>query len=94
MRAVVLHPVRSSGAGRRDPDDALAEAVNLTQALDLEVVAAETVPLPKTRAGTLFGTGKVEEIAGLVAEAEAGLVIVDDQRAPVQQRNLERAWDA
>lgn len=94
MRAVVLHPVRSSGAGRRDPDDALAEAVNLTQALDLEVVAAETVPLPKTRAGTLFGTGKVEEIAGLVAEAEAGLVIVDDQLSPVQQRNLERAWDA
>ena len=91
MRAIVLHPIRSNG---RDPADALAEAVSLAQALDLEVVASETVPLPKTRAGTLFGSGKVAAIAETVAESGAGLVIVDGALSPVQQRNLEKAWNA
>ncbi len=68
--------------------------MSLAQALDLDVAAAEAVPLPKTRAGTLFGTGKVETIGTTVAETEAGLVIVDGQLSPVQQRNLEKAWNA
>jgi GTP-binding protein HflX len=46
------------------------------------------------RAGTLFGKGKVEEIAARVAEAEVGLVIIDGPLSPVQQRNLEKAWKA
>jgi GTP-binding protein HflX len=43
---------------------------------------------------TLFGSGKVEELAALVRAAEAEAVVVDDQLSPVQQRNLEKAWDA
>jgi GTP-binding protein HflX len=92
MRALVLHPVRSGA--RRDPGDALVEAVSLAKALHLDVVGAEIVPLPKTRAGTLLGSGKVETIAARVAEDEVGLVIVDGQVSPVQQRNLEKAWKA
>src|SRR5262245_56480746 len=92
MRTLVLHPVRPNAA--RDPRDALAEAASLAEALDLEVVAALTVPLPKRRAGTLFGSGKVAEIAETVAEGEVGLVIIDGPLSPVQQRNLERAWKA
>ncbi len=45
------------------------------------------------RPATLFGSGKVEEIAALIAEHEAGLVIIDHALSPVQQRNLEKAWD-
>ncbi|WP_233712960.1 GTPase HflX [Amaricoccus solimangrovi] len=93
MRALVLHPLRH-GAAARDPAGALAEAVALTEALDLEVVGAELVPLPKARAGTLVGSGKLEEIGATVAEREAGLVIVDGPLTPVQQRNLEKAWNA
>lgn len=91
MRTLVLHPVRTKD-GPRDPSDALAEAASLAGALDLDVVAADTVPLPKARAGTLFGSGKVEEIAARIAEAEVGLVIIDGPLSPVQQRNLEKAW--
>ncbi len=95
MRALVLHPIRADGpSARRDPEDALAEAVNLAEALSLDVVGAEAHPLPKRRAGTLFGSGKVEAIAEQVREAEAGLVIVDGHLSPVQQRNLEKAWNA
>lgn len=93
MRALVLHPLRS-GDGRRDPKDALAEAVSLSAALGLEVVGADVVPLPKARAASLFGTGKLAELTERIAEAEAGLVIVDGPLSPVQQRNLEKQWKA
>jgi GTP-binding protein HflX len=93
MRVLVLHPVRPDGADR-DPNDALAEAVSLAEALDLDVAGALTVPLPKARAGTLFGKGKLEELGALVAEREVGLVIIDGPLSPVQQRNLEKAWKA
>ena len=52
------------------------------------------MPVPNPRPATLFGTGKVEELAGLVRAEEAELVIVDHPLTPVQQRNLETAWDA
>ena len=93
MRTVVLHPVRSKGEAR-EPGDALAEAVSLADALDLDVVAKDVVPLPRARAGTLFGKGKLEELGRLIAEREIGLVIVDGPLSPVQQRNLEKAWKA
>jgi GTPase len=93
MRALVLHPARSKPEDRA-PKDALAEAVSLAGALELEVVGAEVVPLPRTRAGTLFGKGKLAELAALVAEREAGLVSVDGPLSPVQQRNLEKEWKA
>ena len=41
-----------------------------------------------------MGTGKVDEIAGLVKSLEAGIVIADCALSPVQQRNLEKAWNA
>ena len=93
MRALVLHPIRSRG-GTRDPEDALAEAVSLATALDLDVVAAATVPLPRARAGQLFGKGKVEELGQRIEEEEVGLVIIDGPLSPVQQRNLEKIWKA
>jgi GTP-binding protein HflX len=67
--------------------------VGLARAIALDVRTAELVPLARPRPATLLGSGKVEEIAQLVAEQEVGLVIVDHAVSPIQQRNLERAWD-
>jgi GTPase len=92
MRCLVLHPDIRDRNGARDPEDALAEAVSLAEALDLEVVAPRVVPLPRARAGTLFGSGKLDEIGAVVADEHVGLVIVDGPLSPVQQRNLEKAW--
>ena len=94
MRALVLHPVLKGPGETRNPQDALAEAESLARALDLDVVEAVLAPVTRRRAATLFGTGKVEEIGALVAEAEIGLVIVDGALSPIQQRNLERQWKA
>jgi GTP-binding protein HflX len=91
MRTLVLHPVFSKSDNARDPKDALGEAKSLAEALDLAVVEARVVPVPRRRAGTLFGSGKVEELTAFVAENEIGLVIIDGPLSPVQQRNLERA---
>jgi GTP-binding protein HflX len=70
------------------------EAVGLAAAIDLDVVEGLAVPLASYRPGTLFGSGKVDEIAGRLAEDEIGLVIIDHPLSPVQQRNLEKAWKA
>ena len=91
MRTLVLHPVRPKGTDR-DPADALGEAVSLADALDLDVVGAETVPLPKARAGTLFGKGKIEALAAMITDREVGLVVINGPVSPVQQRNLEKLW--
>ena len=64
----------------------------MAAAIGLEVVESAVVGLPRARPATLFGRGKVDEIASLVAALEAGLVVVDGQLSPIQQRNLERAW--
>ncbi|MEM9107228.1 MAG: GTPase HflX [Pseudomonadota bacterium] len=104
MRAVVVVPVfKSSGTAEssdgiarlsRPGDTRLAEAVGLAEAIDLDVVHAATVLLNNVRPATLIGTGKVDEIAGLLLSLDAGLVIVDHPLSPVQQRNLEKAWKA
>ena len=101
-RAVVLVPVlRSSGStsGRqisdglkRSADIRLAEAIGLAEAIELEVVHAASVGLSGAKPSTLFGSGKVEEIADILVTQDAGLVVVDHPLTPVQQRNLEKAW--
>ncbi len=92
MRTLVLHPDIYGRDQRRAPENALEEAVSLTEALDLEVVASFVVPVSKPVAGTLFRSGKVEELGALCAADDIGLVIFDGPLSPIQQRNLERAW--
>src|SRR5689334_4978191 len=50
--------------------------------------------LGELRPATYLGKGKVEEFAGLVKSLDVGLVIMDCALSPVQQRNLEKAWNA
>ena len=102
-RAVVLAPIididgrkrsQAQKADERSPSARLAEAVGLATAIDLDVRASGVVPVKRPQPATLFGSGKVEELAGLIRVEEAELVIVDHKLTPVQQRNLETAWGA
>ncbi|MBB3389346.1 GTP-binding protein HflX [Rhizobium sp. BK275] len=102
MRATVVVPVlksRSRGgqtesASTRTPESRLDEATGLAQAIDLNVVNASIVSVNDPRPATLLGTGKIEEIKHLLDERDSGLVIVDHPLTPVQQRNLEKEWNA
>ena len=87
-------PRRRSSSGERAPQARLEEAVGLALAIDLDVVQAGIVPLNEIRPATYIGSGKVDEIAGLVKSLEAGIVVCDCALSPVQQRNLEKAWNA
>jgi len=93
-RAWVLHPDIKTEAARRAPEFALAEALSLAAAMpEMEVVGHEIVPLPKPTPGHLFGSGKVEELGQRLKDAHVELVLVDGPVTPVQQRNLEKAWN-
>jgi GTPase len=101
-RAIVIVPFRrgaaargaGAGEGVRSPDARLEEATGLARAIDLDVVEAGLIGLSEIRPPTYLGKGKVEEIAGLVKSLEATLVVMDCAVSPVQQRNLEKAWNA
>jgi GTPase len=60
----------------------------------LQVEAASLYRVRTAKPATLFGSGQVQEIAASVAAHEASLVVVDGALTPVQQRNLEKAWNA
>jgi len=57
-------------------------------------VQSGIVMLNALRPATYLGKGKVEEISGLVKSFDAGIVVMDCALSPVQQRNLEKAWNA
>ena len=91
---MLLPLLRGDQSETRSPEGRLAEAVGLAQAIALDVVEARVVPVRSPRPATLFGSGTVEDILAVARSGEASLVIVDHPLTPVQQRNLERAFDA
>jgi len=97
-RAIVIGPYLRAKPGEgedlRAPEARLDEAAGLARAIDLDVVEAGLVPLTAIRPATYIGKGKTDEIAGLVKSLNAGLVVMDCALSPVQQRNLEKAWNA
>jgi GTP-binding protein HflX len=88
-------PALRSGEGTaRSVEARLDEAVGLARAIDLEIVAAESVRLNRPVPGTLLGRGNVAALGETVAENQIDLVVIDATLSPVQQRNLERQWKA
>lgn len=93
-RAWVLQPDIRSDPERRDPEPALEEAVALAVALPgLDIIGAEVVRIARPEPATLLGSGKVEELAARLSADRIDLVLIDGPLSPVQQRNLERAWN-
>lgn len=101
-RAIVLVPdlgstqsktAETSAIAKRSTQSRLEEAKGLGLAISLDIVEAGIIPIKTIRPATLFGRGKTDEIAGIVKAQEIGLAIVDHPLTPVQQRNLETAWN-
>jgi GTPase len=97
----VVHPALKSASGRRPSETSgrsvearLEEAVGLARAINLDVISAEIARIARPRADSLLGGGTLENLGGLISEKEIGLVVVDSVLSPVQQRNLERRWQA
>lgn len=66
----------------------LLELEELVTAAGGEVVGSIIQVLPQWNPATLIGTGKVEEVAEMVRDSGATLIVMDHQLSGVQQRNL------
>lgn len=85
---------QSEGYVLRDVEARLDEAAGLARAIDLVIADAIIAPVSQIRPATYIGKGKVEEIAGLIKTLEVELVVMDCALSPIQQRNLEKEWQA
>ena len=98
-RTLVLVPdlrtprLHADNAAERGIASRLAEAEGLARAISLDIVDSRVVRIQQVRPSTYIGAGKVDEIARQVGEQQIGLAIVDCALSPVQQRNLEKAWN-
>lgn len=70
-------------------DYEMEELRNLAEACDVEVAGEVSQNLERIHPATYVGKGKVEEIKAFYEEAEANLVIFNDELSPSQIRNLE-----
>jgi GTP-binding protein HflX len=70
------------------------DAVGLAQAIRLDVVGAEIAPITRPRPSSLLGSGTLDTLGGLISDNGVGVVVIDGALSPVQQRNLERHWQA
>ena len=57
------------------------------------MISQRVVSLARPAPATMMGSGKVEEIAGEARGLEPEVIVVNAQLSPVQQRNLEKAWN-
>lgn len=72
----------------------LNELENLGDTYGLKTVLKLSCPIRSFDAGTFIGSGKVEEIKGLIQALGADLVVFDDEISPQQQRNLEKLLES
>jgi GTP-binding protein HflX len=67
--------------------------VGLSESIGLVVVHEAVVPLRARRPSTLMGEGQVAAQGETIKAEGVAVAVVDAALSPVQQRNLERAWD-
>jgi GTPase len=78
----------------RSVEARLEEVVGLARAIRLDVVGAAIARVARPRPSSLLGTGTLENLGETISENQIGLVVIDAPLSPVQQRNLERRWEA
>ena len=86
----ILVGVHATNRGRDPQMEELARLADSAGGVIVEtLVQHRGKPVP----ATFLGKGKVEELKRLCEEVTADLVIADHELTPVQQRNLETAWE-
>jgi GTP-binding protein HflX len=77
-----------------DPDDELAELVELARTAGVEPVARLVQHRSQPDSRTYVGKGKLDELKHAYKEAGAEVLVVDDELSPSQQRQLENVLQA
>jgi len=84
-------PSRASREPQFSAEESLAELRDLASSAGGAVVGEFLQHRERPDPATLIGRGKLEEMAGAAASAEADLIIFDHDLSPSQQRNVEKA---
>ncbi|MFC1480490.1 GTPase HflX, partial [Candidatus Omnitrophota bacterium] len=85
----VLVTVEEVGKESWKLEDRAEELERLAQSCGVQIAASQTCRRKTLTANLFIGKGKVEEIACLVEETGASVVIFNDDLSPSQQKNLE-----
>lgn len=89
-RAILVGaPRKRSMADRLHVDEHLQELADLADTAGVEVVGQLIQQIDRPNAATYLGKGKVDELRQRIADAQASLVIFDDELTPAQGKNLE-----
>ena len=83
----------TGGARRIDAEHSLEELGGLAEAAGARVVLRVLQERPRPDSATFLGSGKVEVRATAAAEADAGVVIFDNELSPAQLRELSKRLD-
>lgn len=87
QKAWVISPYQKT---ERSCEAQLEEAVGLAEAIKLDVIAAQAVPVREIRPATYLGKGVVDRLKTNFERPD--VVIMDCALSPIQQRNLEKIW--
>ena len=90
-RAILVGVELKGKSGSWTLQDSLDELARLAETAGLEVAGSTYQKLAHPDPGTWIGSGKVREIGEILAATGAGYVLFDDELAPGQQRNLQKA---
>ena len=83
----------TGGARRIDAEHSLEELGGLAEAAGARVVLRVLQERPKPDSATFLGSGKVEVLAAAASEADADVVIFDNELSPAQLRELTKRLD-
>jgi len=83
----------TGGARRVDAEHSLEELGGLAEAAGARVVLRVLQERPRPDSATFLGSGKVEVLAAAAAEADADVVIFDNELSPAQLRELSKRLD-
>lgn len=79
--------------GEYDCDISLDELEELAETAGAEVVGRMSQKRDKPDSGTFLGSGRLEELGDFCKNNEVDLVIADNELAPAQLRNIEKATE-
>lgn len=83
----------TGGARRIDAEHSLEELGGLAEAAGARVVLRVLQERPRPDSATFLGSGKVDVLAAAAAEADADVVIFDNELSPAQLRELSKRLD-
>ncbi len=89
-RCIVLH-TRQPGRDDKSRHE-LEEAVGLAEALGVEILHKDAIPIRSVHVANYLGGGKIAEVAEIIRSSDVSIVVMNCHLSPIQQRNLERHW--